>query len=72
MSKWVQKPHVVTRTITETWTPVTGPVLCMCGHDHYGRIAHSNQAPQWHICEDEECGCKLLRAKQLWEGKWTT
>lgn len=53
-------PRVVTRTVTETWEPVTGPRPCQCGHVHYGRTRHSNEAPQWHICE-ADCGCVGLR-----------
>jgi hypothetical protein len=43
-----RKPRIITRTITETWTPVAGPIMCKCGHMHYGRIKHNNQAAQWH------------------------
>lgn len=53
--------RVVERTILERWTPIAGPIACLCGHEHYGRIMHSAQAAQWHICEDVECSCKSLR-----------
>jgi hypothetical protein len=57
----MSEARVIERTIVERWEAVAGPLACLCGHEHYGRVKHSAQAPQWHICEDEACLCRALR-----------
>lgn len=59
----MNEPRVITRTETVTWKPVTGPLPCQCGHMHYGRVRHGSQAPQWHLCEQEDCLCTALRIR---------
>lgn len=55
------------RVVTETWTPVEGPVRCLsCGHDHYRwqNLANgSNSLALWTWCDQEECPCRTLRSK---------
>lgn len=52
---------VITR---QEWQVVTGPILCVCGHVHFGRVDRNgspHQPPQWRWCEDPSCGCFGLR-----------
>lgn len=58
------------RTETITWTAEVGPRYCEgCEHNHWGWVARDHWlaagfAPQWRYCDNEECTCRGLRARQ--------
>ena len=58
--------RVVVKTIRQEWVAVTGPHLCRCGHDHHGRELYengklTNLAPQFGICDEDDCPCTMLQ-----------